>query len=121
MSDRGWKKFERRMAKDVGTERIPVTGERHGADAVNALFAFQFKLRRCVPAFVFEWLAGIVATAQRQGKIGVLVMKMPRMRDDESLVIVRWKDWVELHGVMEMPEPTRFRDTKEGQDEPASV
>ncbi len=32
MSDKTWKAFECRLAHDVGTERIPVTGERDGAD-----------------------------------------------------------------------------------------
>ena len=32
MTDKAWKAFERRLAHDVGTERIPVTGERDGAD-----------------------------------------------------------------------------------------
>ena len=31
MTDRAWKAFERRLAHDVGTERIPVTGEREDA------------------------------------------------------------------------------------------
>jgi len=111
MADRGWKAFERRMARDAGTERIPVTGERDGADAANAVFAFQFKLRRCIPVFLFRWLGGIVATAARAGKVGVLVVKTPRMRDEESLVIVRWKDWCDLHGAMQTPTPSRGEKT----------
>ena len=98
MSDKGWKQFERRMAKDVGTTRIPVTGERLGSDASNALFCFQFKLRRIIPIWLFQWVGGIVETAARQGKVGVLVLKRPRMDDTEALVVVRWKDWVDLHG-----------------------
>lgn len=86
------------MSRDVGTERIPVTGERDGADAANAVFAFQFKLRRALPAWLFAWLNGITVTAERAGKIGVLVLKLPRMHDAESLVVLRWKDWVDLHG-----------------------
>lgn len=98
MADRGWKQFERRMCKDMGTNRIPVTGEREGADGATSLFAFQFKLRRSLPGWLFTWLAGIVANAERSGKVGVLVLKTPRLRDAESLVVLRWKDWVDLHG-----------------------
>lgn len=88
----------------MGVERQPVTGERDGADnAPHPLFCFQFKLRRCIPVFLFRWLSGIVATAERNGKVGVLVMKAPRMRDEDAVVMVRWKDWVDLHGRMEMP------------------
>jgi hypothetical protein len=98
MADKGWKAFERRMARDVGTERIPVTGERHGADCANGLFCFQFKLRRVLPAYLWEWLGGIVASAARSGKVGVLVVKKPRQQDAEALVVLRWQDWVDLHG-----------------------
>lgn len=108
MPDKTWKAFERRMSRDMGTERIAVTGERDGADAAAGLFVFQFKLRKVIPEFLFRWLGGIVATGERQGKVGVLVLKTPRMRDDESVVMVRWRDWVELHGAMRMPAPTRF-------------
>jgi hypothetical protein len=96
MSDRGWKKFERRCCRALGTERIPVTGERHGADGQTDRFALQFKLRRSLPSWLFAWLGGIVATAERTGRIGVLVLKQPRMRDDDALVVVRWGDWVAL-------------------------
>ena len=83
----------------MGVERQPVTGERAGADnAPHPLFCFQFKLRRALPRWAWEWLAGIVATAARDGKIGVLVVKRPRQRDDEALVVLRWADWVALHG-----------------------
>ena len=99
MADRGWKSFERRQCRDMGVERQPVTGERHGADnQPHELFAFQFKLRKALPAWLWTWLAGIVATADRDSKIGVLVLKRPRQRDTDALAIVRWGDWVALHG-----------------------
>ena len=98
MPDKTWKAFERRMSKDVGTTRIPVTGERAGADAKNSMFCFQFKLRRALPIWLWEWLGGVQQVAKRDGKIGVLVVKLPRMRDEDAIVIIRWRDWVDVHG-----------------------
>ncbi len=99
MADRGWKAYERRSCRDMGVERQAVTGERHGADnQPHERFCFQFKLRRALPRWAWDWLAGIVATAQRDGKIGVLVVKRPRQQDTDALVILRWDDWVALHG-----------------------
>jgi hypothetical protein len=98
MSDKGWKAFERRLARDVGVERIPVTGERHGADFEDAMFCYQAKLRRIVPSWLDAWLAGIRGNAAPKGKIGVLLLKRPRMRDDETLVVLSWRDWIDLHG-----------------------
>lgn len=97
MADRGWKQFERRCCREVGTERIPVTGERSGADGRTSLFCFQFKLRRSLPRWLFAWLAGISGTAQTQNRIGVLVLKVPRMPDAGAVVVLRWADWVALH------------------------
>jgi hypothetical protein len=104
MSDKSWKAFERRMARDVGTERIPVTGERAGADCTNRLFCFQFKLRRVFPDYLWTWLDGIVGRAATSGKVGVLVIKKPHQRDSDALVVVRWRDWVDLHGAVEGPQ-----------------
>jgi len=102
MADKAWKQFERRCCRDFGEQRIPVNGEWHGPDGVTAMFAFQFKLRRALPTWLFEWLNGIVAAAQRRGLVGVLVLKTPGMEDRDALVLLRWCDWVDLHG------PERF-------------
>ena len=57
------------MARDVGSERIPVTGERDGADFQDGLCVYQLKVRKAIPKWLWVWLGGIVATrhAQRQG------------------------------------------------------
>ena len=98
MADFAWKAFERRLAKRVGGKRIPVTGERGGADVDAGPFVYQAKLRRGVPSYLREWLRGIVEAGSRKGSIGVVIWKQPRSRDDESLVILRLRDWQDLHG-----------------------
>lgn len=100
MGDTSWKAFERRQCRDMGVERIPCTGERAGADGATALFAFQFKLRRSLPLWLWTWLGGIVAHAESRGKVGVLVLKRPRQRDTDALVVLRWQDWLDLHGAV---------------------
>jgi hypothetical protein len=110
--DRGWKQFERRLSRDMGVERQAVTGARHGADnQPHPLFCFQFKLRRSLPRWLFTWLDGIVATAQRDDKIGVLVLKTPHQRDADALVLVRWQDWIDLHGTAPGPGPLQVATT----------
>ncbi|HWP38985.1 MAG TPA: hypothetical protein VNL18_15670 [Gemmatimonadales bacterium] len=97
MADRSWKSYERRCAKLLGTRRIPVTGERHGADAETPLFAIQFKHRQAFPGYVARWLDGIRAAAAPRGKIGLVVMQRPQHRDLDSLVVLSLRDWIALH------------------------
>jgi hypothetical protein len=94
-----WKASERRVAADLHGQRIPVTGiDRDGADVVTPLFHVQVKLRKSLPNWLWDWLNGIVGDADGHGKVGVLVLKRPRQRDAEGLVVLRYGDFVDLVG-----------------------
>jgi len=96
-----WKAFERRIAARIGGRRRPVTGiDRSDGDAYTNMFEVQCKIRNGQPSYLREWLRGIVATASARGKVGVVVWKQPGRgrNDDDALVIMRWKDFVDLHG-----------------------
>lgn len=88
----------------MGTERIPVTGERDGADFANAMFCAQVKLRRGQPDYLRDWLDGIVQAAQASNRVGFVIWKQPGKRDDDALVVLRLKDWCDLHGACETGE-----------------
>lgn len=104
MGNPGWKKFERRVASDFGTRRIPVTGiDRDGADLETPLLCVQTKLRRGMPSYLRSWLDGICANAKRKAKIGLVVWKEPGRRDDNAFVVMRLADFVELHGDFTKP------------------
>ena len=98
MADTSWKDFERRIAERVCGKRIPVTGERDGADVDAGPFQYQCKLRRGLPSYLREWLRGIVAAGGRKNATGVVVWKAPREKDDDAIVVLRLKDWQQLHG-----------------------
>lgn len=86
------------MARDVGCERIPVTGERCGADFTDAIACYQLKVRKAIPSWLWDWLSGIQGHAATKGKAGVLVLKRPREKDEDAIVILSWREWVTLHG-----------------------
>lgn len=96
MSDKRWKAVERKVAAKVRGQRIPVTGERDGADVLSPMFAYQVKSRRRHPRWLTEWVAGI--TGASAPKIGVVVLHTPGHEVDDALVVLRFKDWVDLHG-----------------------
>ena len=98
MPDKAWKALERRIAGDHGVRRIPVTGERDGADVRTPMFSIQVKLRKSVPKCIREWSDSIHRAAQRDGTTGVLIVKEPGKRDENALVILRYRDWCDLHG-----------------------
>lgn len=111
MADKSWKAFERRIAKLLGGQRVPVTGLGRGDRDVEAgPFYYQAKLRRSLPDWLFGWLDGIVCTAQANAKTGVLILKTPHMRDTDALVVLRFTDWRDLHGRVgtELPEDLRL-------------
>ena len=98
MSDFAWKAYERRLAHRLGGRRIPCTGEKDGVDVDAGPFCYQAKLRRGVPSYLRSWLSGIVEAGARKGSIGIVIWKAPNARDDDSVVLLRLKDWEDLHG-----------------------
>jgi hypothetical protein len=92
-----WKSFERRVAKAVGGRRIPVTGiDRNGCDVDAGPFVYQVKLRQGQPGYLRDWLSGICG--QTSDGTGVVIWKEPGGRDDEAIVVLRFKDWIAHHG-----------------------
>lgn len=119
MTARGtWKAFERRCARDMGTERIPVTGERAGADFEDDAFVYQAKLGRRMPSYLRVWLDGIRGAGVKRTpeKIGVVVWKPLRARDEDAVVLLTWRDWVKLSGSADV---VSFDADSSSGDEPA--
>ena len=101
MADRTWKAFERRMARMFGTERIPAAGVmgRHQKDAADFQtdhFSFQAKKGYQPPSYLRSWLSGIVAIAQAENRIGVVVWGGKGDLDSEAYVILRASDFAAI-------------------------
>jgi hypothetical protein len=65
---------------------------------VTPMFHCQLKLRNSLPDWLFDWLGGIVADAKPAGKVGILLLRLPRQKDADALVVMRYSDFLELHG-----------------------
>jgi hypothetical protein len=97
-----WKRFETRVAKALGGERVPVTGKgRADRDVETSLLFVQCKYRRLIPSWLFNWLGGICDAAKPAGKVGILVLNMPQRDTAEALVIMRLADFRDLYGDVE--------------------
>ena len=58
----------------------------------------EVKLRKSLPVWLWAWLDGIRGTARPKGKIGLLILKKPRQRDTEGLVVLAYGDFIDLVG-----------------------
>ena len=106
MTDKRWKRVERKFAGDMGVGRIPVTGvDRDGADFEDGIACYQSKSRASIPGWLWGWLQGITGTGKRKNKAGVLVLHRPGQRRSEAIVVTTWANWCDLHG-------TRHPDTE---------
>ena len=113
MTDRAWKAFERTIAKRVGGKRLPCDGSKDGADVDAGPFVYQCKLGRRMPSYIRDWLRGIVAAGERKGAVGVMVWKVPGARVDDSVVVLRLRDWADLHGPPDKEKPALTRTNQE--------
>ena len=101
---KSWKAFELRIAKRLGGKRIPVTGERAGADVKAGHFRIQAKLGYHEPGYLRKWLQGIVGSADLEEKstgtalLGMVVWKPKGVADDEALVVLRLRDFTDWFG-----------------------
>lgn len=101
MADRTWKAFERRVARMFGTERIPAAGvmgrhQKDAADFQTARFSFQAKKGYQPPSYLRSWLSGIVAIAQAENRIGVVVWAGKGEQDADAYVIMRLGDFAQI-------------------------
>lgn len=96
MADKSWKKFERRVCRAHGIERAGPTGMADG-DA-HALFSIECKLEKAVPSYLGAVMAQAISHSPVE-KVPIVVVKKPGLEMRDAFVIVRFQDWIDLHGV----------------------
>ena len=93
MSERGWKRAERRIADLLGGRRVPVTGRQRGdvPDVAHQSLSVEVKSRKTLPAWIEDALQQAEASAgATQTPVAVLHQRGQRYR--EALVVMRLKD-----------------------------
>lgn len=94
-----------RIADDLGGRRVPLGAiDRNGADVVTPLFHVSSETRKRIPQCLWAWLNPVAASASDVGKVGLLVLRQPGMRKAESLVVIKFSDFVSLCGALTPPE-----------------
>lgn len=108
MADKTWKAFERRVAARFRAIRIPVAASgyipgRRGAtlrdgrdcESVDGRFDYQAKKIDAIPSLnlLIKWLDGIIGSARRRERIGVVVYARPGDLDADAIVVLRAYQW----------------------------
>lgn len=98
MTDKAWKKSERKVAKELGGKRIPASGsaqfEGELGDVFEHTFEVECKYRKHFAAC--EWFKVVRTRSYQTKKIPMLVVREKGMRDGE-LVVVSLKDFAQLY------------------------
>ena len=99
MSDRRWKRTERKVAALLGGRRVPVSGRGRGdaPDVDHRWLAVEVKDRASLPAWLLDAIAQAEACAgPHQLPVGVL--HAAGQRHEWDLVVLRLGDFVEWFG-----------------------
>jgi len=89
-----WKEHERRTAKRLGGERIPVADKRSDTDVLHPWLSIECKHRKLLPA----WLHDAVRQAvdAHDDKLPIAVLHELGQRSDNDYVVVRLLDFEQL-------------------------
>lgn len=97
MSDKTWKKAERKIAELLGGVRVPVTGRGRGdmPDVLHGILSIEVKHRDGLPEWILDAMRQ--AEASRRGdQIPVAILHQKGMAYEDSLTIIRLSSIIEL-------------------------
>ena len=102
MTDKNWKRFERRVAQKTGGERIPVSDRRTALDVAHPYLGIECKYRNKLSKFLKDAMEQAVEGSD--DKIPTVVLG--EFNSSQMLALVRLDDLVNLlvHAVRE-PDP----------------
>lgn len=93
MSEKSWKRTERKVAQLLGGERVPVNGRIRGSapDIAHETLSLEVKSRRSIPRWIEDALQQATASS-RGGKLPVAVLHQQGKPYADSVCLVRLQD-----------------------------
>jgi hypothetical protein len=90
VTERGWKRAERRVAEILGGRRVPVSGRQRGdcPDIEHDQLSIEVKSRKSIPAWLEEALRQAEASAKDE-QLPVAVLHQNGRRYRDALVVLR--------------------------------
>ena len=97
MPSKAWKSCERNIARITGGERMSSRNlGLDSADVVTPAFSYEVKERKELPQWILDAMAQSERNA-RDDRTAVVVLHQLGDRYDDSLVVLRLRDWVAWH------------------------
>jgi hypothetical protein len=93
VTEKCWKRAERRVAEILGGRRVPVSGRQRGAtpDVAHEVLSVEVKTRKTLPAWIQDAMKQAEACA-KEGQVPVTVLHQHGQRYRDSLVLMRLGD-----------------------------
>lgn len=97
MSEKSWKRTERRVAELLGGVRVPVSGRQRGAtpDVEHPTLSIEIKSRKSLPAWLIDALEQAQA-ASENGRVPVAILHQDRKQYADCLCVLRLEDFASL-------------------------
>jgi hypothetical protein len=98
MSEKRWKRTERRIAELLGGRRMPISGRQRGdtPDVLHDRLSIEVKSRRRLPGWLEEAMKQAEAAA-KNGQLPVAVLHQDSRRYRDCLVVLRLKDFAKYY------------------------
>lgn len=97
MPDKRWKNTERKVAKILGGERVPVSGRQRGfsADVKHDRLSIEVKDREKLPAWLYDAMEQAEMSAH-DGQIPTVILHEKGQKYEDCLTLVRLSSIIEM-------------------------
>jgi hypothetical protein len=94
VSEKPWKRTERKMAARLGGRRVPITGRSRGStpDVNHEWLAIECKPRQSLPEWLHSAMAQAVASVRGQ-QLPVVVLHETDQRHQNDYVVIKLSDF----------------------------
>ena len=94
MTDKAWKQCERRVAKYIGGERVPITGRQRGdaPDIKHNWLVPEVKYRKKLPEWIHDAMRQAVAAVRRPSQVPCVILCEKGKDTADSYIIFKLKD-----------------------------
>lgn len=97
MADKTWKATERKIAKLLGGNRVPITGRTRGEtpDIEHELLSLEVKHRKKLPDWLHDAMEQAVAS-KRGEQLPVVVLHENGKRHEDDFVCIKLSDFINI-------------------------